>query len=121
MSGFLLRCVINTVGIIVIAHLLRGIEVEGVLPALVAALTLGVLNAVVRPILIILTLPLTILSLGLFLLVINGFMLYFVGNVVKGFHVTGFWPAFFGALLLAVVGWVTSAFVSDRGRIELVR
>jgi putative membrane protein len=88
--------------------------------AFVAAAVLGVINAVLRPLLMLLTLPLTILTLGLFALVINGLMLYIAGTVVRGFHVTGFWSAVFGALFLSVISWVANAFISDRGRVEYI-
>jgi putative membrane protein len=86
----------------------------------VAAAVLGVINAVLRPILLLITLPITILTLGLFVLVINGLMLYIAGSVVEGFHVSGFWPAVFGALFLSVISWIANAFINDRGRIEYI-
>lgn len=114
MNRFLIRWLINTVGIVLVAHLMPGIDVDGLLPAVVAGLVLGIVNAIVRPILVILTLPITLLTLGVFLLVINGLMLYLVGGVVEGFHVSGFWSAFFGALLLSLIGWATSSLVHER-------
>ena len=97
--GFLLRIAVNTLAIVLAAHVVPGISVNGVLSALAAGLLLGVINAFVRPILIILTLPITLVTLGLFLLVLNGLCLWFVASVVSGFHVTGFWAAFGGALV----------------------
>ncbi len=118
--GFLLRVVINAAAIYFIAAILPGIEITGVLAALGAGLVLGLVNAVVRPILIVLTLPATVLTLGLFLLVLNGLCLWLTSLVVEGFHVTGFWPAVFGALLVSVVSWLLTTFVSDRGRVVVI-
>ena len=120
MPGFLIRWVINAMALLLISQVIRGIEVDGIVAALAAAAVLGLFNAVLRPVLLILTLPLTILTLGLFALVLNGFMLYLVGSLVKGFSVHGFWAAVFGAILLSLVSGVANAFISDRGRIELI-
>jgi putative membrane protein len=83
-------------------------------PALIAGLVLGIINAVVRPIFVVLTFPLTIVTLGLFLFVLNAFCLWLTSVFVPGFTVTGFWPAFLGALIISVVSWLLSRFVSDR-------
>ena len=120
MKGLLIRWVINALALILISQMIKGIEVDHIAAAFVAAAVLGVINAVLRPILILLTLPITILTLGLFALVINGFMLYIAGTIVKGFHVSGFWPAVFGALFLSLISWIANAFISDRGRIEYI-
>ncbi len=97
------------VAILIIAHLLPGlIRVDSVMAALVAAFLLGIVNAIIRPVLILLTLPLTVLTLGLFLLVINGLMLWLVGTLVKGFYVNGFWGALFGSILISIVSWILS-------------
>ncbi|MEO5657640.1 MAG: phage holin family protein [Nitrospiria bacterium] len=119
MPGFLIRWVINAAALLLISQVIRGIEVDGVVAALAAGAVLGILNAVLRPVLLILTLPLTLLTLGLFALVLNGFMLYLAGSLVKGFTVTGFWSAVFGALLLSIVSGLANAFINDRGRFEL--
>jgi putative membrane protein len=118
--GFLLRVLINAVAIYVVAVIVPGIEVDGVLTALGAGLVLGVINAVVRPILVVLTFPVTLVTLGLFLLVLNGLCLWLTSLLVKGFQVQGFWAAVFGALLVSVVSWVLTTFVSDRGRIVVL-
>jgi len=120
MKGILIRWIINAVALILASHVIKGIEVDHLLAAFVAAAVLGVMNAVVRPILILLTLPITLLTLGLFILMINGFMLYVAGAVVKGFHVTGFWSSVFGALFLSVISWIANAFINDRGHIEYI-
>jgi len=120
MKGILIRWIINAAALILASHVIKGIEVDHVLAAFVAAAVLGIMNAVVRPILILLTLPITLLTLGLFILIINGFMLYVAGAVVRGFHVTGFWSSVFGALFLSVISWIANAFINDRGRIEYI-
>jgi putative membrane protein len=118
--GFLVRVLVNAVAIYVVAAIVPGIEVTGAWSALGAGLVLGLINAVVRPILLVLTFPITLVTLGLFLLVLNGLCLWLVSRVVEGFVVAGFWPAVLGALLVSVVSWVLSAFVSDRGGIVVI-
>jgi len=118
--GFVLRVLINAAAIYLAATIVPGIEVRDVLTALGAGLVLGLINAVVRPVLVVLTLPATILTLGLFLFVLNGLCLWLTALLVKGFEVQGFWPAVLGALLISVVSWVLTAFVSDRGRIVVI-
>lgn len=120
MSGLLIRWVINAVALLVISRIIRGIEIDGLVAALAAAAVIGVMNAIVRPILIFLTLPITVLTLGLFILIINGLMVYLTGTIVKGFSVAGFFPAVFTAILLSIVSWISTAFISDRGRIEYI-
>lgn len=118
--GFLLRVVINTLAILLAVNVVPGIEARGVLTVLGAGLVLGLINAVVRPVLLILTLPLTLVTLGLFLLVLNAFYLWLTSVLVKGFLIEGFWAAFFGALIVSVVSWLLTAFLSDRGRVVVV-
>ena len=109
---FLLRLIINMVAILIIAHLLPSlIRVEGWMAALAAAFLLGVVNALLRPLLILLTFPLTILTLGLFLLVINGIMLWLVAALVPGFEVNGFLGALVGSLLISLVSWILSSII----------
>ncbi len=109
---YVFRLLIHMVAILIISYLLPGvIKVDSVLAALVAAFILGIVNLVVRPILVILTLPLTLVTLGLFLLVINGLMLWLVAALVKGFHVNGFWGAVFGSILISLVSWILSRFL----------
>lgn len=118
--GLVLRVLINAVAIYFVAAIAPGIEVDGVLTALGAGLVLGLINAVVRPVLVLLTLPVTLLTLGLFLLVLNGLCLWLTSVLVEGFQVHGFWAAVLGALLVSVVSWALTAFVSDRGRIAVI-
>lgn len=120
MKGVLIRWLINAGALILISQVIEGIVVENFLAAFVAAAVLGVINAILRPVLLILTLPITILTLGLFALVINGFMLHIAGSVVKGFYVTGFWAAVFGALFLSLISWIVNAYINDRGRIQYI-
>lgn len=120
MNGLLFRWLISAVSLLIISYIVPGIEVQGFFYALIAAVFLGVLNAIVRPVLIILTLPLTILTLGLFLFVVNGIMLMLVSLVIKGFQVNGFWPAVWGALLLSVINWFSNSYINSKGRIESI-
>jgi putative membrane protein len=109
---FIFRLFIHMIAILIISYLFPMlIRVDGFLAALVAAFLLGIVNAVLRPILVFLTFPITLLTLGLFLLVINGLMLWLVAFFVKGFHVEGFWGAIFGSILISVVSWVLSRFL----------
>jgi putative membrane protein len=120
MRGFLLRVVIVAAGLWVASKLVPGIEITDGWSLLWAALVLGIMNAVVRPVLIIMTLPLTILTLGLFLLVINAAMLSLVAWMLDGVMVSGFWSAFFGAIVISITGWLASSFISDQGRVERI-
>jgi len=119
--GLLLRVIVNAATIYLAAYLVPGIIVSGIGPALVAGLVLGVINAVVRPILVVLTFPLTLLTLGLFLFVLNAFCLWLTSALVPGFTVDGFGPAFLGALVISIVSWVMTAFVNDAGRVRRMR
>jgi putative membrane protein len=118
--GFLLRIVVNALAIMLAASIVPGISVDGVVPALVGGLLLGLVNAVVRPVLIILTLPITLITLGLFLLVLNGFCFWLVASIVKGFYVAGFWSAFVGALIVSIVSWTMTALISDSGKVAVI-
>ena len=118
--GFFLRVVVNILAIILAAAIVPGIHLDGVLAAIAAGLLLGLVNAVVRPILLVLTLPITLVTLGLFLLVLNGICFWLVASVVRGFTVSGFWAAFLGALVVSVVSWVVTALISDSGKVVLI-
>lgn len=118
--GFAVRVVINTLAIALAGAVVPGIHVDSVVSAVAAGLVLGLINAFVRPVLLILTLPITLITLGLFLVVLNGLCVWFVSAVVGGFHVAGFWSAVLGALLVSAVSWALTAFVSDRGRIVII-
>lgn len=120
MFGLLLRWAIVSAGLWVAASLVSGISFTSTGALVVAALVLGILNAVVRPILVILTLPVTVVTLGLFLFVINAGMLKLTSSIVDGFQVDGFWSAVFGALVLSIVSLVLNMFVNDSGGITAI-
>jgi putative membrane protein len=107
----LLVWLVNTLALIAVAYLMPGITMASFTTALVAALILGLVNAIVRPILILLTLPATILTLGLFIFVLNGLLFWMVGSFIDGFHVAGFWSGFFGAIVYSLVSWLLAALV----------
>jgi putative membrane protein len=114
--GFLVRLVVNAAALWVAAQLVPGIAITGLTPLILAALVLGLINAIVRPILVILTLPLTLLTLGLFLFVLNAFCLWLTSRLVPGFEVHTFAAALLGALVISIVSWLLTAFLSDTGR-----
>ncbi len=105
----LLVWLVNAVALLAVPYVIPSITVDSFLTALVAALVLGLVNTILRPILVILTLPATLLTLGLFIFVINGLLFWFVGRVLDGFHVGGFWAGFFGAIVYSVISWILSA------------
>jgi putative membrane protein len=116
--GILFRWLVLTAAILVASYVVEGITVHGFWSAFLAAAILGILNAFFRPILILLTLPATILSFGLFIFVINALLLMMVSGVISGFEVRGFWPAVFGSLIISIVSWLVGAFVNERGKIQ---
>lgn len=118
--GFLIRMFLNALALVIVSTVIPGIEVRGVLPALSAAFFLGVVNAVVRPILLILTLPLTIMTLGLFIPLLNAALLKLVSLMIQGFEVHGFWSAVFGAILISLISGLLNLLINDRGRVEVI-
>ncbi len=116
MKDLIVRWLILTVAILAAAYFIAGIQVRGFSSALFAAAFLGVLNALFRPILIILTLPVNILTLGLFTFVINALLLKMTAGVIPGFDLQGFWPAMFGALIISIVNWLLHLLISDSGK-----
>lgn len=120
MIGLLLRLVINALGLWLAAALVPGISASGAAALIWAAVLLGIINALIRPLVVILTLPITLLSLGGFLLVINAGMLALVGWLLDGFQVTGFFSALFGAIVVSITSWMASAFVGPRGRYQVL-
>ena len=120
MTGIVIRWLILTLAIIIASYTIDGIRISGFFPAFFAAALLGILNAVLRPILIVLTLPINVLTLGLFTFIINAFLLKMVSGVIPGFDVVGFWPAFFGSLVISVASWLLNALISDKGRVEYI-
>jgi putative membrane protein len=109
----IVRLLLNALALLTAPYLISGVDVANFYAALIAAVILGLVNAVIRPILILLTLPITILTLGLFTLVINSLLVLFVASFVKGFTVLGFWPAFFLSLFLWLVSWFTNLILKD--------
>jgi putative membrane protein len=120
MRGIAIRWLTLTGAILVASYLLNGIHVAGFGSALGAAAILGILNAFFRPIALILTLPLNILTLGLFTFVINAVMLKMASGVIGGFDVHGFWPAVFGALIISLVSWGVNSLISEKGRVDVI-
>jgi len=118
--GFLARLFVVALGLWLASELVPGIEVRGGWTLVGAATLLGVVNAVVRPVLVVLTLPITILTLGLFLLVINAATLGLVAAMFSGFVINGFWSAVLGALVVSLTGWLASWFIGPRGRVEML-
>jgi putative membrane protein len=105
----ILLWILNALALLTVAYVMPSIQIASFVSALIAALLLGLINAVVRPLLLILTLPVTLLTLGLFIFVINGLMFWLAGSLLDGFAVGGFWPAVFGSLLYSVVSWTLSS------------
>jgi putative membrane protein len=118
MRGFFTRLVITALGLWLAQAIIPGVTIVGVGTLLLAALLLGLVNAVVRPVLFILTLPLTIFTLGLFLLVLNGISLGLVAWLLPGFAVSGLWAATLGALVVTITSWFANGFVGSSGRLE---
>jgi putative membrane protein len=121
MRGFLTRLVITALGLWAAETLVPGIRIVGWGHLFVAALLLGIVNAVIRPVILVLTLPLTVLTLGLFIFVVNGISLWFVAWLVPGFSVSGLGAAVLGSIVVSLTSWVASTFVGGSGRIERYR
>jgi putative membrane protein len=111
MQGIVIRWLITTIAILIATELVSGVKVQGFTTALAAAAILGVLNALVRPLLIILTLPLTIVTLGVFILVINALLFQLAGAIISGLVVDSFWSALWASLIVSLVSWVTNYWV----------
>jgi putative membrane protein len=121
MTGFVLRVAIVALGLWLATQILPGLYFASAGTLLGAALLLGVVNAIVRPIAVVLTLPLTLLTLGLFLLVINAAMLGLVALLLSGFHISGFWTAVGASLIVSLTGWVASGLIGNNGKVEVMR
>jgi putative membrane protein len=117
MPGILIRWLTTTAAIVATAYLLDGIQISGFFSAVFAAAMLGFLNAFFRPIALLLTLPINILSLGLFTFIINALMLKMASGLIPGFDVYGFWTAIFGSLLISVISWLLNSFISEQGTV----
>ena len=115
MRGFVIRMALNVLGLWLADHLIDGMEIRGATTFVVAGILLGAVNALVRPVLLVLTLPFTIVTLGFFVLIINAAMMALVASLLGGFYLSGFWAAFFGALVVSLTSWAGSSFVGPRG------
>jgi putative membrane protein len=119
MIGFLFRAAIAALGLWLATRWVSGIAINTPTTLVLAALLLGVVNAVVRPIAVVLTFPFTVLTLGLFLLVVNALMLLLVALFLPGFSINGFWAAFLAALIVTLTGWIGSMLIGPRGKFEV--
>jgi len=113
MMYFLVRWLISALAIFIVAHIVKGIEISSTGVVLVIALVLGIINAFLRPLIILVTLPINILTLGLFTFFINGALFYLVSKIVKGFVITGFWPAFWGYILFSIISFLLSLLIVE--------
>lgn len=118
MPGFIVRMAINILGLWVADALIPGIRIAGAGTFILAGILLGVVNALVRPVLLVLTLPFTLITLGLFVLVINAAMLGLVSVFLEQFTISGFWAAFWGAIVISLTSWFTSYLIGPRGSVE---
>ena len=119
MRGILIKWVINSLAILIVTYIVKGIEIASPITAIVAAFVLSIINAFLRPFIILITLPINIFTLGVFTFFINGFLFYSVSKIVKGFIITGFWPAFFGALLFSIISFLLSLLINKEGKLEI--
>src|SRR5687768_4777499 len=120
MRGFIVRFVITGVAVFLASHIIPGIHVETVGAGIAAALVLALLNAIVRPVLYVLSIPFIIVTLGIFVIIINAVLLQFVDWLIDGFDVLGFWAGFWGALVISIVSSILNLVVSEQGRWEVV-
>jgi putative membrane protein len=121
MFGFFLRWSINLLALVIAGSVIPGIRMQSIQMGMIAAAFLGVVNAVIRPLVLILTLPINLLTLGLFTLVINAAMLKLVADVVPGFVIESFRAAFFGALLISFISWVVNIFIGSDGTFVFIK
>jgi putative membrane protein len=119
MKAFLIKWLVTAVSIFIVANLFGLIYIENLKVLIFAALVLGILNAFFRPFLLLLTLPINLLSLGLFTLIINAFLLYAVAGLVSGFEIASFWKAFWAALLISIVGAMINFIIHKEPRITI--
>jgi len=119
MKGFILRWFMSSLALLAVTYIVKGIQITNITTVFVAALILGIINAFLRPLIILVTLPINILTWGLLTFIINGFLFYLVSKIVKGFSIANFWTAFFGALLYSVISLLLNILVNKEGRIEI--
>jgi putative membrane protein len=117
--GWFARLIITGLGLLLADALLPGVRFDGAFSLWLAALLLGVINALIRPLVVLLTLPLTLLTLGLFLLVVNGLMVLLVAWLMPTFHIAGIGTAILTSIIVGLTGWIANAFVGERGKIEV--
>lgn len=120
MSGFLIRCGVTGLAVLMASQIIPGIEFHSLAAGVVAVIVLSFLNAMVRPLLYLLSAPFIVLTLGLFMVVINAFLLHLVAMLVKGFVVDGFWSAVGGAIFISLVSGILNLWISERGRVDVV-
>lgn len=118
MKKFLIHWLVNTAALLLVAAIVPGVEIIRWQTAILAALVLGLLNTFLRPVLILVTLPISILTLGIFAFFVNVFMFYLAAQLVEGFVLAGFWSAFWGALLFSVISFVLSVLISPGGKLH---
>ncbi len=119
MTGFILRALIAALGLWLATEWVNGVSIDSPGTLVIAGILLGVVNAIVRPLAVILTFPITLLTLGLFLLVVNAAMVGLVAWFLPGFNLAGFWPALWTALIVGLTGWIGSWFIGSKGKIEV--
>jgi putative membrane protein len=120
MRGLLIRFLVTGVAVLVASEVVPGISLDSLSAGIAAAVVLAVLNAVIRPVLYLLTLPFIIVTLGLFMVIVNAVLLQLAAWLVKGFHVEGFWASVLGAILISVVSTILNLWVSERGTVEII-
>ena len=121
MAGFILRGLVAALGLWAATELLRGFTIDTPMTLILAGLLLGLVNAIVRPFALLLSLPALIFTLGLFLLVVNAAMLGLVALLLPGFHIDGFWTAVLASLVVSVTGWIGSALIGSQAKVEIYR
>ena len=119
--NLLLVWLINALALLALPYLVPSVQMDSFTTALIAALLLGLVNTLIRPLVLLLTLPATVLTLGLFVFVINGLLFWFVASFVKGFSVAGFWSAVLGAIVYALISWAATSLVFGRPRVVVVQ
>lgn len=120
MAGFILRALIAALGLWLATEWVDGISIDTATTLIIAGALLGVVNAIVRPLAVILTIPFLVITLGLFLLVVNAAMLALVALLLDGFGIAGFWSAFWAALVVSVTSWIGSWFIGPKGRVDVM-
>ncbi|HKQ82404.1 MAG TPA: phage holin family protein [Steroidobacteraceae bacterium] len=121
MVGFLLRAAIVALGLWLATRIFSGLSFDQPSTLIAAALLLGIVNAVIRPVAILLTLPLTLITLGLFLLVVNAAMVGLVALILQGFHISGFWTAVGTSIVISITSWIGSGLIGNSGKVEVIR